>query len=334
VRVTGAGPLTAAPEVVGGVRVGVPVTVRVPASSANLGPGFDSMGLALAVHDVVTVEASVPDAGGARATVDVVGEGAGVVPTGEDHLVVRAVRTGLERAGVEAPDLHLSCVNAIPHGKGLGSSAAAVVAGLVAARGLLAEPERLDEATVFALTTAAEGHPDNAAAAVFGGFVLAWVADGAGSGHLPAARHVGLAVDPAVRLVVCVPDADLPTSAARAMLPSAVPHGDAAFTAARAALLVEALTRRPDLLLEATRERLHQTQRGPAMPATAALLGSLREEGVPAVVSGAGPSLLAFCVSDAEVDRVAAVAAARPERWAVLTPDVDTTGGHLVEPPP
>jgi homoserine kinase len=333
VRSAGTGLSSAAREVVGGVRLGVPVTVRVPASSANLGPGFDSMGLALAVYDVVTVQASAPDAEGPRATVDVVGEGAGTVPTGEDHLVVRAVRTGLERAGATPPSLRLTCVNAIPHGKGLGSSAAAVVAGLVAARGLLAEPERLDDATVFALATAAEGHPDNAAAAVFGGFVLSWVGDGAGSGHLPAARHVGLAVDPRVRVVVCVPDADLPTSAARAMLPAAVPHADAAFTAARAALLVEALTRRPELLHEATRERLHQAQRGPAMPATAALLASLRDSGVAAVVSGAGPSLLAFCVSDDQVEQVAAAAAGRRERWAVLAPDLDRTGGRLVDLP-
>jgi homoserine kinase len=322
-------PATAA-RLAGGVRLGVPVTVRVPASSANLGPGFDSMGLALGIHDLVTVEASPPDADGPRATVEVAGEGAGVVPTGEDHLVVRAIRTGLAHAGAAPPTLRLTCANAIPHGKGLGSSAAAVVAGLLAARGLLAEPERLDDATVFALATAAEGHPDNAAAAAFGGFVLSWVEDAAGHGHVPAARYVPLAVGSGVRLVVCVPDADLPTSAARAMLPAVVPHGDAAFTAARAALLVEALTRRPDLLFVATQERLHQAQRGPAMPATAALLASLRADGVPAVVSGAGPSLLAFCVCDDQVARVAALTAARPERWLVLTPDVDTSGGRLV----
>jgi homoserine kinase len=286
------------------------------------------------VHDVITVQAFEPDADGPRATVDVIGEGAGTVPAGEDHLVVRAIRAGLDRAGVPPPTLRLSCLNAIPHGKGLGSSAAAVVAGLVAARGLLRDPARLDEDTVFALATAAEGHPDNAAAAVFGGFVLSWVEDGAGHGHLPAARCVRLPVDARVRTVVCVPDADLPTSAARAMLPASVPHGDAAFTAARAALLVEALTRRPDLLFVATQERLHQVARGPAMPATAALLGSLRAEGVAAVVSGAGPSLLAFSVSDDQVARVAAVAAARPEPWAVLTPDVDTTGGCLVASAP
>lgn len=335
----------AAREGVAGVRFGVPVRVRVPASSANLGPGFDSMGLALGVHDVVTVEALPPGPHGPAVAVDVAGEGAATVPRTEDHLVVRAIRTGLERAGAAAPTLRLSCVNAIPHGKGLGSSAAALVAGLVAARGLLERPEELDDATLFGLATAAEGHPDNAAAAVFGGFVVAWVEDGVQPGphtgtgpaphpgHLPVARHVQLPVDPRVRPVVCVPDAELPTSAARAMLPATVPHGDAAFTAARAALLVEALTRRPDLLFEATQERLHQAQRGPAMPATAALLAELRRAGVPAVVSGAGPSLLALCATDEQVAAVTAEVA-RQQRlgrgWAVLTPGVDAAGACVL----
>jgi homoserine kinase len=324
-------PLAAAAAAPDAVRLGVPVAVRVPASSANLGPGFDSMGLALAVHDIVTVEAFPPDAGGPLAQVEVTGEGAGTVPPGEQHLVVRALRTGLARAGVPQPSLRMRCVNAIPHGKGLGSSAAAVVAGLVAARGLLARPELLDEADVFALATAAEGHPDNAAASVFGGFVLSWVEDAPGHGHLPAARHVSMPVDPRVRPVVCVPEADLPTSAARAMLPATVPHADAAFTAARAALLVEALTRRPDLLLVATEERLHQAQRGPAMPATAGLLASLRAQGVAAVVSGAGPSVLALCTSEDQVARVGAETAARREPWSVLTPEVDLRGGCLLD---
>jgi homoserine kinase len=322
----------AARTVLGGVRIGTPVTVRVPASSANLGPGFDSMGLGLGLHDLVIVEAVAPDAGGPDALVTVVGEGAGTVPTGEDHLVVRSLRAGLERAGAAQPALRMHCVNAIPHGKGLGSSAAAVVAGLVAARGLLGRPDLLDESAVFALATAAEGHPDNAAAAVFGGFVLAWVDDAGGHGHLPAARHVTLPVDPRVHPVVCVPDVDLPTSAARAMLPATVPHGDAAFTAGRAALLVEALTRRPELLLVATQERLHQAQRGPAMPATAALLASLRADGVPAVVSGAGPSLLAFCTTAQQMEQVTAAASARSEPWTVLPLDLDTGGACLVPP--
>jgi homoserine kinase len=318
--------------------MGVPVTVRVPASSANLGPGFDSMGLALALYDLVTVEAFplVPGRPPA-AVVHVAGEGAGTVPEGEEHLVVRSIRAGLERAGARQPGLRLRCVNAIPHGKGLGSSAAAIVAGLVAARGLLQVPELLDEEAVFTLASVAEGHPDNAAAAAFGGFVVSWFEEPApgGSPTSGAPRWVSLPVDPRVRVVVCVPEEQLPTSAARAMLPATVSHGDAAFTASRAALLVEALTRRPELLLTATQERLHQTQRGPAMPATAALLGELRRLGSPAVVSGAGPSILVLCPSTEHVDLVLAAVARQSEergRWRILTPDVETTGGCLVEP--
>jgi homoserine kinase len=317
--------------------MGVAVTVRVPASSANLGPGFDTMGLALTLYDLVTVEAFPAGPGRAPgAVVDVAGEGAGTVPDGEEHLVVRSIRAGLERAGVRQPGLRLQCVNAIPHGKGLGSSAAAIVAGLVAARNLLEVPERLDEGAVFTLASLAEGHPDNAAAAAFGGFVVSWFEEASprGSSVPSAPRYVGLPVDPRVRPVVFVPEEQLPTSAARAMLPATVPHGDAAFTAARAALLVEALTRRPDLLLQATQERLHQAQRGPAMPATAALLAALRGLGAPAVVSGAGPSILVLCPSEESVDQVLTEVARRNEargRWTVLTPGVDTTGGCLVD---
>ena len=316
------------------VRFGTPVTVRVPASSANLGPGFDSMGLALALYDVVTVEAYAPGPGAPTALVDVSGEGAGSVPDGEEHLVVRSLRAGLDRAGVGQPRLRLRCVNAIPHGKGLGSSASAIVAGLVAARGLLEDPGLLDDDIVFALASAAEGHPDNAAAAAVGGFVVSWVEEPAAPGAAGVPRYLRLPVDPRVRVVVCVPEDQLPTSAARAMLPAMVPHGDAAFTASRAALLVEALTRRPDLLLAATQERLHQTQRGPAMPASAGMLAALRRLGVPAVVSGAGPSLLALCPSADQVDLVSAEVARRNEergRWTVLTPDVDTRGCCLLE---
>jgi homoserine kinase len=318
---------------VDGVRLGVPVTVTVPATSANLGPGFDSFGLALALHDVVTVEAFDPAGPAARLRIDVTGESADEIPRSEDHLVVRSVRAGLEHAGACQPGLQVSCVNVIPHGRGLGSSAAAVVAGLVAARGLLQDSSPLEGDAVFTLTARAEGHPDNAAAAAVGGFVVAWTADGGVPGYLR------LPVDPRVRVVVCLPRARLATSVARAVLPPSVPHADAAFTAARAAMLVEALTRRPDLLWEATHDRLHQAQRAPAMPATAALVAALRERGAPAVVSGAGPAVLVLCPSEA-----GAVAAAEHVRamtggassglgaWDVLTPSLDALGGRLVTP--
>jgi homoserine kinase len=214
----------------------------------------------------------------------------------------------------------------VPHGRGLGSSAAAVVAGLVAARGLLAEPGALDDDTVLALATAAEGHPDNAAAALLGGLTVSWC-DGEGP-H--AAR---LEVDPRILPVVCVPEERLATATARGMLPASVPHGDAAFTAGRAALLVEALGRRPDLLFAATEDRLHQAQRAPAMPATAALVAALRAEGAAAVVSGAGPAVLVLTASASDaaavgqnVTHLTRTRGERLGRWQVLTPDVDGDG--------
>ncbi len=310
-----------------GVRLGVPVSVTVPATSANLGPGFDSLGLALGVHDVVTVEALPQAPSEPPVAVDVRGEGEGSVPDDEQHLVVASVLAGLEQAGAGRPRLRVRCVNGVPHGRGLGSSAAAVVAGLVAARGLLLEPQRLDDAAVLRLATAVEGHPDNAAAALLGGLTVSWC--DAGQPHA-----VRLAVDPRIVPVVCVPRTRLATSTARGILPASVPHMDAAFTAGRAALLVEALGRRPDLLLAATEDRLHQPQRAAAMPATAALVAALRAEGAPAVVSGAGPSVLVLCPSPTEAADVAAtVARVAAGRWRVLTPDVDGAGAVLAVAP-
>jgi homoserine kinase len=309
-----------------GVRLGVPVTVRVPATSANLGPGFDSLGLALAVHDVVTVEAFAPVPGRPPVAVEVSGEGAGAVPDDEQHLVVASVLAGLAHCGARRPGLRVRCVNAVPHGRGLGSSAAAVVAGLVAARGLLSEPGPLDDDELLALATAAEGHPDNAAAALLGGMTVAWCESG-------GPRAVRLEVDPRVVPVVCLPKVRLATAKARGMLPASVPHRDAAFTAGRAALLVEALGRRPDLLLAATEDRLHQAQRAAAMPATAELVAALRADGAAAVVSGAGPAVLVFTASRSDaaaVERnVTQLTRHRGERlgeWQVLTPDVDGDG--------
>ena len=322
-----------------GVRLGAQVSARTPASSANLGPGFDSLGLALALYDEVSVRALAPGTGLASTQVEVTGEGAGHVPLGEDHLVVRSLRSGLAHAGAGRPDLVLTCRNAIPHGRGLGSSAAAIAIGLVLARGLLAEPERLDDDAVFALASAAEGHPDNAAAALFGGFTVAWTDPAphgpGGPGALPVPGVVRLEVDPRVQAVLCVPDAELATSKARAMLPATVPHADAAFNAGRAALLVEALTRRPEVLLAATEDRLHQQQRAPAMPLTAALVRAVRQRGGAAVVSGAGPSVLVLGIGDAPASAVGAALAVEPEEgswgsWRVLSLPIDRSGTGLI----
>ncbi len=265
--------------------LGRPVRVRVPATSANLGPGFDCLGLALDLHDEVEVVAGDP-AGGDVATVAVAGEGAGEVPSDASHLVVRAVHRALDALGEPHPPLTLSCTNRVPHGRGLGSSAAAVVAGLLAGRALVADGEqRLDDAGLLELASDMEGHPDNAAAALLGGLTLAW-SEG------PSVRAVRMDPRPEVRATVLVPQTRLATATARGLLPAQVPHADAALAAGRAALLVAALTRVPGVLLAATEDRLHQEQRAPAMPATAALVRALRAQGRAAVVSGAGPTVL------------------------------------------
>lgn len=262
------------------------VRVRVPATSANLGPGFDAFGLALDLCD--EVEVSTRPAGLAVA---VAGEGADVIPRDASHLVVRALLAGLDELGVRVGGLALRCTNRIPHGRGLGSSAAAIVAGLLAARELAGA--RRDDEWLLRQASTTEGHPDNVAAALLGGFTIAWT-DGAAGG----ARAVRLEPDRRVRAVVFVADTPLATTVARRLLPASVPHPDAARTAGRAGLLVEALTRRPDLLLPATEDVLHQPYRAAAMPASAQLLARLRAAGVPAVVSGAGPSVLALGTAD------------------------------------
>ncbi len=265
-----------------------PVTVRVPATSANLGPGFDCLGLALDLYDEVVVSAGDP-ADGDVVEVTVSGEGAGAVPTDASHLVVRAVHRALDELGERHPPVALSCTNRIPHGRGLGSSAAAVVAGLLAGRALVADgADRLDDDHLLGLAAAMEGHPDNAAAALLGGLTIAWSADG-------SVRAVRLDPRPEVHATILVPEVQLSTETARGLLPATVPHADAALTAGRAALLVAALTAVPavtGVLLAATEDRLHQAQRGPVMPATAALVTRLRAMGRAAVVSGAGPTVL------------------------------------------
>lgn len=296
------------------------VRVAVPATSANLGPGFDALGLALALHDVVEVRVLARD----EVVVEVEGEGAGEVPGDETHLVVRALREALDVAGVPRTGLHLTCVNRIPHGRGLGSSAAAVVAGIVAARALVADPAVLDDAAALRLASAIEGHPDNAAPALLGGATVAW----SGGGPERGARAVRLPVHPDLRATVLVPAARLATSRARGVLPETVPHADAAFNAGRAALLVEALTRRPDLLLEATDDRLHQDYRADVMPESAQVVRALRAEGVAATVSGAGPTVLVLADAG-RADRAARVASevvAGTPGWDVRPVEVDACG--------
>jgi homoserine kinase len=260
-----------------------PVTVRTPATSANLGPGFDALGLALTLYDDLT--ARVTDAG---FTVTVGGEGAGELPGDEQHLVVRAMLATFDELGERPPGLAVDCVNRIPQARGLGSSSAAIVGGVQLARGLVRDGlKRIDDEAALRIAAKLEGHPDNVAPCLLGGFTIAWT-EGAG------ARAVRLGTHDRVRPQVFVPAERGYTASARAALPSDVPHRDASFNAGRSALLVHALTADPDLLLAATDDRLHQGYRAEAMPGTASLVASLRSVGVAAVVSGAGPTVLAL----------------------------------------
>lgn len=263
-----------------------PVSIRAPATSANLGPGFDTFGLALAFHDQLTVR--VADRG---LDVRVDGEGATDVARDESHLVVRAMRAAFDRLGGQPPGLALHCTNRIPHGRGLGSSAAAIISGILAARELVeGGVELLHDDAVLAMAADIEGHPDNVAACLLGGFTISWRDE-------DRARAIRLDPVPAITTIAFVPSSPLATAHARSLLPELVPHCDAAHNAARAALLVAAMTAQPDLLLAATEDRLHQDYRAPAMPESIELVRQLRAEGTPAMISGAGPTVLAFQVS-------------------------------------
>ncbi len=263
----------------------------VAASSANLGPGFDSLGIALSLYDEIVVETT--DSG---LTVEVEGEGRGQVPLDESHLVVRAIRRGLDALNISASGMTVRCRNDIPHSRGLGSSAAAVVSGLSVVNGLAAQTssEILSEHDLVQLSSEFEGHPDNASAAVLGGGVVSWTE---GPESAPRFDAAPIRVHPDIRLFVAIPDERSSTAETRVLLPEKVSHADARFNVSRAALLMVALTTRPDLLMPATEDVLHQPQRASAMPASAEYLGVLRRCGVAAVLSGAGPSVLALCTS-------------------------------------
>lgn len=285
-----------------------PVSVRTPASSANLGPGFDALGLALSLYDDMTAEV-IPDG----LEITVTGEGQGGVPLDEEHLVVEAMNATFDLLAERPSGLRLTCVNAIPHGRGLGSSAAAIVGGIVLARALVDGGDtRLDDRAAYQLAVDLEGHPDNVAAAMFGGLTIAWT-DGA------AAEVQRL--ETTVEATVFVPPQAVSTERARGLLPETVPHRDAALNAGRAALLIAALTTVPERLIWATEDRIHQTYRAEAMPASYKLLQQLRAEGVPTIISGAGPTVLSFARG---------VAGWAPEGWTVHELTVDVDGARTV----
>jgi len=295
-----------------------PVTVTVPATAANLGPGFDSLGLALGLRDELVGEVTRE---GLEIAVE--GAGAGEVPLDGSHLVVRAMRTAFDALGAQPAGLRLRCHNVIPHARGLGSSSAAIVGGLVLARGLVAGGElMLDDDTVFRLAAELEGHPDNVAPAFYGGFTI--------SGHEAGEYYsVGASVDPRISVVVFVPPTGVPTEVARGLLPALVPHADAAADAGRTALLVAALGGRPEHLLRATRDYLHQDYRRPAMPDSLTLVDELRADGFAALVSGAGPTVLAF--SDGVDSAYTAKLADRcPAGWGCHALPIELHGARVV----
>jgi homoserine kinase len=301
-----------------------PVTVQVPATSANLGPGFDSLGLALSLHNTVTALVRPGDT-----EVEIFGLWPGSERDfAEDNLILRAMRAGFAAlGGPQPPGLAISCRNEVPQGFGLGSSAAAIVSGILAARAL-AGPDgvaALPDADVLRLATEIEGHPDNVAACLSGGLTICW--DGAAGVQVAALTPLAELIP-----VLCVPAEPLPTETARKILPAQVPHADAAANSARAALLIAALTRQPELLLAGTEDFLHQQYRGEAMPATADLISQLREAGIAAVVSGAGPAVLALTVAGQRpsAEAVARFADVSCVAWQVLPLQVDNDGARML----
>ncbi|HIE62837.1 MAG: homoserine kinase [Microbacterium sp.] len=297
------------------------VVVRVPATSANLGPGFDTLGLALSLYDDLVVT-SLREPG---LDIQAQGEGADEIPRDESNLLVRAMAYAFEAVDRPMPGLRLRARNTIPHGRGLGSSGAAVVAGILAVKGLLEGDVEIGPDTMLRLATELEGHPDNVAPALFGGLTIAWMDEA-----MP--QHKKLLVHRGVSPVVFVPSFTMSTSVARSLQPLQVPREDAVFNLSRSALLIAALTQSPELLLAATEDKLHQNYRAQAMPETDRLVRTLREHGFAAVVSGAGPSVLVLADGPGRRLEAAAVAEQVTDTpWEAHMLAVDVKGGTVKE---
>ena len=295
------------------------VRVRTPATCANLGAGYDCFGLALDWADETEVVVhDGPD------EAHLTGEGVDDIPTDGRNLILRSVRTGLAELGATlSGGLRLVAHNTIPHGRGLGSSSSAIVTGLLIAWQLVHPHRSPDRDWLLRWAGELEGHPDNVAAAIHGGFALAW---GAGAD----VRAISAALHPDLAAVVFIPETPLPTGAARGLLPANVPHADAAANASRAALLVLAIATRPDLLLPATEDWLHQRYRADAMRPSSDLVAALRAAGHPATVSGAGPTVLVLGersslagVEDWQADGFRAVAAGVGSAAQVVAEDAN-----------
>jgi len=306
------------------VPAGQLVTVQVPATSANLGPGYDSLGLALSLHDTLTVETL----SGGQLEFELSGEGAETLPRDASHLVAKAIAEALHRLGYRHDGLRITADNVNPHGRGLGSSASAVVAAVTAANALVPEQSRRGKDWILQLTSEMEGHPDNVAPAIYGGLALSWQDSDQYSSTCAT-------VDEAVIPIVAVPDYELSTEAARALLPASIGHHAAAMNAGRAALLMHALTQKPEFLLAGTEDYLHQSYRAEAMRPSAALIKALRGARHAAVVSGAGPTVLVLANGESEAAAVlefigAFTGANTPDiNWRVMKLAVDVEGAKV-----
>lgn len=267
------------------LEVGKKVSVTVPASSANLGPGFDTLGLAVSLYDTVEVEVVA-----SGLSVEVFGEGQGELPLDGSHLVVKALRAGLKATDAHAPGLKVVCHNSIPQSRGLGSSAAAAVAGVCAANGLAGCP--LSDEQLVQLSSAFEGHPDNAAASVLGQAVVSWTEIPVDGKTEPQYRAVTIPVAESIMATALVPNFHASTEAVRRVLPTDVTHLDARFNVSRCAVMTVALQHHPELLWEGTRDRLHQPYRADVLPVTAEWVNRLRNKGYAAYLSGAGPTVM------------------------------------------
>jgi len=299
-----------------------PIQVQVPATSANLGPGFDCLGLALTMHD--RYMAQLMDEPGVD--IDVTGEGAESIPTTDKNLVIKAMYKGFDFLGGRPRGIALRQLNVIPHGRGLGSSAAAIVGGLALARGLvLGGNERMSNEDMLNIANEMEGHPDNVSAAIFGSANLAW--QESQRGHV-VAQALNFEVDPRIGALAFVPSTEFSTSKARKMLPESIPHSDAVKNSSNVAVLVQALQSRPDLLLGATEDYLHQSYRKDAMPNSYALMTKLRKAGVAAFISGAGPAVMVLHTGGdseaAELERAAG------EKFQMISLGISRTGVSLI----
>jgi len=292
--------------------------VSVPATSANLGPGFDTYGLALGLRD--RYAAQILD--DAIFDVDVTGEGADDVKKDKNNLVIKSMLRGFEFMGQKPRGIALRALNVTPHGRGLGSSASAIVGGLALARELvLGGDQFMTKADMMALATELEGHPDNVAAAIHGGATIAWFETTFG---VTAGRAVSIPVHEDIKATVFVPDTHLSTTKARKLLPESIPHHDAVLNSARTALLSIALASRPDLLLTATEDYLHQSYRERAYPKSMSLVEKLRTAGVAASISGAGPSVLVLhTLDEAAVSEIIALGGSS---FTVQNLEISSTG--------